>query len=83
MNQPLPNQPGLWCRVCSASHDSFDADGVCDVCETPNVARFWRISFPIVSAYTPEEALMTLQEAMELDAESVLGNMNIEILEDQ
>lgn len=81
MNQPNPNQPGLWCRECSASSDSFDEDGVCDVCETPNIARVWRISFPLVAAYTPEEAFSTLQQALEDDIETIIGNMNIEMLE--
>ena len=51
------NQLPLWCRQCGDTYESFDDNGVCLTCETPNVLSLHNATVEIaVPAYTAEEA---------------------------
>lgn len=74
----IPNQPTLFCRQCWTSYEQYDDRGVCGVCETPNMAHEYLIAFPPIVAWSPEEAIMALQELMAEDIGLVMANMTIE-----
>lgn len=79
MSEPI-NQLPLWCRQCNATYESFDAEGVCEVCETPNVLGGWNISvqFPTLTGYTYDEAIARLLVALQQDPTQFFNNVTVE-----
>lgn len=60
------NQLPLWCRECGSTYDSFDGEGVCTVCSTPNVLERHTFNLLIpMPAFTKEEARHLLGEVID------------------
>lgn len=60
------NQLPIWCRECGATYDSFDGEGRCSKCNTPNVLERHTFNAIIpISAYSREEATQLLAEVVE------------------
>ena len=74
------NQIPLWCRVCSATFDSFDEDGVCAECGTPNVLSDWTInvSVPSITGYSLEEVFARFIVEFREDPSKFIEHIRIE-----
>lgn len=60
------NQLPFWCRECGATYESFNDDGMCTQCETPNVLERHTIVVSIpVDAFTLDEAQETVRTLIE------------------
>jgi hypothetical protein len=81
MSEPI-NQPPLWCRnsTCPATHEAFDDEGVCQSCETHNILREWNITiqFPVLRAYSEQEALARFIHAVGTDSRDILHHIHAE-----
>ena len=60
------NQIPLWCRECGSTYDAFTEEGVCTVCDTPNVLERHGLSLVIpVDSYTKDEAVESLSATVD------------------
>lgn len=60
------NQLPLWCRECGSTYDSFNGEGVCTKCDTPNVLERYNFSAIIpISAYSKAEARELMDEVID------------------
>lgn len=60
------NQLPLWCRECGATYESFNDDGMCTQCETPNVLERHTIVVSIpVDAFSLDDAQESVRKLIE------------------
>lgn len=60
------NQLPFWCRECGATYESFNDDGMCTQCETPNVLERHTIVVSIpVDAFSLEDAHESVRTLIE------------------
>jgi hypothetical protein len=56
------DQLPFWCRECGATYESLNDDGVCTICNTPNVLGLHLITVTIpAGGYTAEEARASVE----------------------